>query len=104
MINLQVAFVILDTDWNPPAGWSNVKGCIIVDVMMALEWNDRCVKDVHRSPDHEDSTYAGVVAQESVSIALTYPALNGLEICTSDIQNAYLQIHSYEKHFIICGP
>ena len=62
------------------------------------------MNDGHRTPEHENSTYASVVAQESVSIALTYTALNGLEICKSDKQNAYLQSHSYEKHFITCGP
>ena len=104
MFNLQVAFVILDTDWNPPDGWSNASVCIIVDVIMALEWKYQWVKDGHRTPEHEKSTYTGVVLQESVRIALTYAALNGLEVCTSDIQNSYLQSPSYEKHFIICGP
>ena len=62
------------------------------------------MKDGHRTPEHENLTYAGVVPQESVRIALTYAALNGLEVCTIDIQNSYLQSPSYEKHFIICGP
>ena len=104
MFNLQVEFVILDTDWNPPTGWWNASGRIIVDVMMELEWKSQWVKDGHITPEHENSTYSGVVTQESVRIVLTYAALNVLEICASDIQNAYLQIHSYEKHFIICSP
>jgi hypothetical protein len=29
-----------------------------------------------------------------VRIALTYAALNGLEVCAEDIRNAYLQAHS----------
>jgi hypothetical protein len=28
----------------------------------------------------------------------------GLDVCACDIQNAYLQAPSSEKHFIICGP
>ena len=62
------------------------------------------MNDGHRTPEHENFTYAGVVAQESVRIALKYADLNGLAVCTSDIQNAYLQSHSYEKHFITYGP
>ena len=34
----------------------------------------------------------------------TLVGLNGLEVCACDIQNAYLQSPSSEKHFIICGP
>jgi hypothetical protein len=34
---------------------------------------------------------------------MTYAALNNLPICGCDIQNAYLQAPSSEKHFIICG-
>ena len=37
-------------------------------------------------------------------IALTYSALNNLSVCACDIQNAYLQSPSSEKHYIICGP
>ena len=42
--------------------------------------------------------------RESVIIALTYDALNHLDLCDCDIQNEYLQSPSSEKHFIICGP
>jgi hypothetical protein len=36
--------------------------------------------------------------------ALGYAKLMGLEICGGDIQNAYLQAPSLEKHYVICGP
>jgi hypothetical protein len=39
-----------------------------------------------------------------VRIALTYTALNGLEVCAADIRNAYLQAPSCGKDYIICGP
>ena len=37
-------------------------------------------------------TYASIVSQETVHIALTVAALNDLEVKTSDIQNAYLTV------------
>ena len=37
------------------------------------------------TPDPIDSNYAGVVSRDSVRIALTYAALNGLDICAADI-------------------
>ena len=37
-------------------------------------------------------------------IALTAAALNDLEVCVADIQNACLQAPSSQKDYIICGP
>ena len=64
----------------------------------------RWVLDGYKCPNPIGSTYAGVVSRESVRIALTYAALNGLEVCAGDIQNAYLQAPSSQKDWIICGP
>ena len=50
------------------------------------------------------STYAGVVSRESVQIALTYAALNDLDVFAADIWNVYLQAPSSQKDYIICGP
>ena len=64
----------------------------------------RWVLYVHRTPDPIGLTYGGVVSRESVQIAFTYAALNGLEVCAADIRNAYLQAPSLQKDYIICGP
>ena len=61
------------------------------------------VLDGHKTPTPTISTYAGVVSRESVRIVLTYAALNGIDIMAADIQNAYLQAPSSQKHYIICG-
>ena len=64
----------------------------------------RLVKDGHRTPDPETSSYAGIVSYESVQIALTYAALHNIPVCAADICNAYLSAPSSEKHYVICGP
>jgi hypothetical protein len=58
----------------------------------------------HKTPDVAGSTYAGVGSRKSVSIALTYAALNHLQVCVTDIQNTYLQAPSSQKDYVICGP
>ena len=63
----------------------------------------RWVKDGHRTPDPKRSNYAGVVARDSIRIALTYAALNELEVTAADVRNAYLQAPSSEKHYIVCN-
>jgi hypothetical protein len=47
--------------------------------------------------------YDGVVSRESVCIAFVYAALDGLDVCAADIQNAYLQAPSSQKDYVICG-
>ena len=43
------------------------------------------VLDGHKTPEPEGSTYAGVVSRQSVRIALTYAALNGIDVFAADI-------------------
>ena len=76
---------------------------MVFDVKMDFTRKARWVKDGHRTVDPDQSTFAGVVSRESVRIALTYAALNDISVTAADIQNAYLQAPSSEKHYIICG-
>jgi len=103
MFQVGVAFKILGDDENLPVGYTQSSGHIVFDVKMDFTRKARWVKDGHRTPDLEDSKYAGVVSRESVRIALTYAALHGIEVLAADIRNAYLQAPTSEKHFIICG-
>ena len=64
---------------------------------------NRWVKSVHRTPNPKTSCYAGVVSCESIRIALTYAVLHKIDVKAADIQNAYLQAPSSDKHFIYCG-
>eukprot|EP00957_Ditylum_brightwellii_P128425 9794351-Ditylum_brightwellii.AAC.1 len=63
----------------------------------------RLVLDGHTNPDPVESRYAGVVSRESVKTTLTYAALNILNVWAADIQNAYLQAPSSQKHNIVRG-
>jgi hypothetical protein len=104
MKNVGIAFQVLDEGQNQPVGWSKVTGHIIFDVKMDFTRKARWVLDGHKTPNPIGSTYAGVVSRESVRIALTYAALNGLDVVAADIRNAYLQAPSSQKDYIICGP
>ena len=61
---------------------------MVFDMIMDFTWKARWFKDRHRTPGTEESNYAGVVARESVSIALTYAALNYLQVAAGDIKSA----------------
>ena len=104
MYNVRVAFEILDEGVHAPHGWNRVTGHIVWDVKMDFTRKARWVLDGHKTQDPIGSTYAGVVFRESVCIALTYAALNDLDVFAADIRNAYLQAPSSQKDYIICGP
>ena len=104
MYNVRVAFEILDEGVHVPHGWKQVTGHLVWDVKMDFTRKARWVLDGHKTPDPVESTYSCVVSRESVCIALTYAALNDLDVFTADIQNAYLQAPSSQKDYIICGP
>ena len=91
MTNIGIAFEILDKDTTVPVGWKKATGHLIWDVKMDFTRKARWVLDGHRQGQPEGSTYAGVVSRESVRIALTYAALNKLDVISGDICNAYLQ-------------
>ena len=57
-----------------------------------------------RTQNPVTSTYAGVVSRESVRIAVTYAALNGLYVRTADVQNAFLQAPCSKNYFTVCEP
>ena len=102
--NVKIAFDILSDDQELPSGYKKASGHIIFDVQMTLERKAPWVKDGHKTPQSDLSTYAGVVSREGVHIDLTYDAFNGLPVCGCDIQNVYLQAPASEKHYIIFGP
>ena len=103
MKNVRVAFNILDDDANLPPGHTFVKCHIIFDVKMDLTRKSRYVAGGHMTKPPSSMTYASVVSRESVRIILTLAALNGLDVLSSDIQNAYLTAPTKEKIWTTCG-
>ena len=49
-------------------------------------------------------TYASVVSQETVCLALTIAALNNLEVKVGDVLNAYITAPITKKVWTILGP
>ena len=104
MKNLACAFRILENGDIMPVGYEQSSGHFVFDVKMDFTRKARWVKDGHKHADPIASTYAGVVSRESVRIALTYAALNEIDVTCADVMNAFLQAPSSEKHYVICGP
>ena len=103
MYNVGVAFEILAEGQPAPRGWHKVTGHLVWDVKMDFTCKARWVLDGHKTQDGEGSMYAGVVSRESIRIVFLYAALNGLDVFSADICNAYLQAPSSRKDYVICG-
>ena len=101
--NISVAFEILPTGAPVPVGWKKSSRHLIWDVKMEFTRKAHWVKDWHRTHDPKESNYSGVVSRNSVITALTYDALNDVDVTAADIQNAYLQAPYSDKHYFICG-
>ena len=71
---------------------------MIYDIKMDFTRKSRLVPEGCRTPNSVTSTYAVVVSRESVRIAFTYAALNGLDVWAADLQNAFLQAPFYKKY------
>ena len=104
MDNIRVAFDILEDNKNIEPGRIFLECYMIFEVTMDFWCKSRYVANGANTPNLTSSAYAGVVSRESIRIAFTLAALNGLNVMTADIQNTYLQAPISEKYWTICGP
>ena len=87
-------------------GYQQVKCHLIFDVKMGENFRRkaRFVAGGHTTEVPSALTYASVVSRDSVQIALTIAALNGLDVMACDIQNAYLTADCRERIWTRAGP
>ena len=99
MRNVSIVFEFMKPREKPPADHAYLPCHMVFDVKMDFTSKARYVADGHLTPDPIASTYAAIVLRESVWIALTYAALNDMEIMATDIENAYLPAPTTEKYW-----
>ena len=66
VLNVGVAFEILEEGQSAPTGWKKASRHLILDVKMDFTRKARWVLDGHKMPDPIRPTFAGVVLHESV--------------------------------------
>lgn len=103
MSNVEVAFKFLEPEGRPPPGYKKITCHVIFDVKFSLERKCRYVAGGHLVDTPPHLTHSSVVGRDSVRIALTYAALNGLSISACDISNAYLNAQTEEKVYFEAG-
>ena len=105
MLNVRIAFKTLSDDDVVPPGYQKMSCHMIFDVKLGegFRRKARMVAGGHQVECPPHLTYSSVVSRETVRIALTMAALNGLEVKASDIQNAYLTAPCSEKVWTVLG-
>ena len=102
---VMVAFKILNDGDAVPPGHQYMECHMIFDLKIeGFRRKARFVAGGHMTETPAVMTYATMVSRDTVRIALTIAALNGLEVKTSDIKNAFLQSPCEEKIYTILGP
>ena len=103
MENVRIAFDIRPLGSATPPGFKKIPLTMIYDIKMDFTKNARLVAGGHRTDPPTSMTYSSVVSCESVRIAFTIAALNGLDVIMSDVGNAYLNAKTSEKVDGIAG-
>ena len=104
MKNVQVAFKPLEDGEKIPVGYQEIKCHMVFDVKMEdFRRKARFVAGGHMTEVPMAATYSSVVSRDSVRIAFTMAALNDLDVCTGDIENAYLTAPVKEKIWCVLG-
>ena len=107
MKNVRPAFKVFEgTEADIGPGYQYIDCHWIFDIKLGENFRRkaRLVGGGHKTVTPAAMTYSSVVSRDSVRIALTIAALNGLQVRACDIQNAYLTADCREKIWTKAGP
>jgi hypothetical protein len=102
MKNVMVAFEFSDNP-NARVGFAKATCHMIFDIKFDLTRKARLVLNGAKYDVPKEMTFSSVVSRDSVWIAFTLAALNGLDILAADIQNAYLSAPTEERLYVVAG-
>jgi len=87
-----------------PEGYKKTRGRLCFDMKHDGRHKGRYVARGHLTDIPVDSVYSGVVLLHGLCIVTFLAKLNGLDLCATDVRNAYLEALTKEKIYIITGP
>jgi len=88
---------------NAPDGYKRIRVHFVYAVKHDGRHKARLVAGGHLTDIPLDSVYSGVVSLRSLRIVLFLAELNGLDIFSADVGNAYLEAYTNEKVYIVAG-
>ena len=105
MKKIRPAFKLYEGDVKDLIGYQEITTHFIFDIKLGENFRRkaRLVADGHKTRTPPSVTYSSVVSRDSVRICLLLAALNGLNILSGDIENAYLTAPCREKCWTMAG-
>ena len=102
--NVLIAFKLLEEGEQLPVGSKLIPYHIIFDVKLDLTRKARLVAGGHRNKSVPSyTTFSTVASRDSIRIIFLVAALNGLDVLSADVGNAYLNAACREKVHVKCG-
>jgi len=89
---------------KPPEGYWKICVHLVFDVKHDGCHKSRLVADGHLTEVPLVSVYAGIVSLHGICLLVFLAKLNDFDIWATDIGNAYLEVETQEKVYIIAGP
>ena len=89
---------------NASNGYQKIRVHLIFAVKHDGRDKARLVAGGHLPPDPIESIYSGIVSIRSLRLVIFLAKLNNLEVWGADIGNAYLEVKTKEKLYIVAGP
>jgi hypothetical protein len=89
---------------SPPTGYKKIRTHLMYDCKHDGGHKARMVADGHLMDIPLESMYSGVVSLRGLRIVTFLAKLNGLDLWATNIGNAYLEVFTMERNYIIAGP
>ena len=105
MKNVRIAFETCANISDVPKGYQKIDCHMMFDVKLSENFRRkaRFVAGGHTKLTPAFLTYSSVVSTDSLIIAFLLAALNGVEVKSCNIQNAYLSADCLEKWYTVAG-
>jgi hypothetical protein len=97
-------FDTLEDGAKEPNMSKRISCCIIFDIKMDFTHKAWFVAGGHVTDLPANIMYSSVVAQDNACLTFLIAALNGLDILSGNIGNAYIHTPTKEKVHTVCGP
>jgi hypothetical protein len=89
---------------KPPDGHKKICAHLVFDVKHDGHHKARYVAGGHLTDVPNESVYSGVLSLQGLRMVAFLSELNGLDLWTTDIGNAYLEAKTSELLFIVASP
>jgi len=87
-----------------PEGYWKIRVHLVFDIKHDGQHKSWLVADGHLTEVLLDSIYSGVISLQGLHLLVFLAVLNDFDVWATDIGNAYLEVKTQEKVYIIAGP